>query len=65
MIVSFPAFPVLRSCLDFEVISLNEKGFCCLPAVVKSGGIQAKAVSVQLRLDKLNLEKGIPNLYKQ
>lgn len=24
MIVSFPAFPLLRSCLDFELISLNE-----------------------------------------
>lgn len=27
MIVSFPAFPVLRSCLDFDLIGLNEKFF--------------------------------------
>lgn len=27
MIVSFPAFPVLGSCLDFDLISLNENFF--------------------------------------
>jgi len=27
MIVSFPAFPVLRSCLDFNLTGLKEKVF--------------------------------------
>lgn len=47
MIVSFPAFPVLRSCLDFDLIRLNEKFFCCcLSAKLMSEEIRAKAVFV-------------------